>query len=114
MPHVQAGKLKVLAVTGSKRLPALPNVPTVAEAGVPDYAVELWHGFIAPKGVPREIVDKINKAANETLKLPETAEKLAADGVGPAGGTPEEFGATIRKELDVWKKLAADGVIKGE
>ena len=114
MPHVQAGTLKVLAVTGSKRLPALPNVPTVAEAGVPDYAVELWHGFIAPKGVPRPIVDKINKAANETLKLPETAEKLAADGVGPAGGTPEEFGATIRKELDIWKKLAADGVIKAE
>jgi len=114
MPHVQAGKLKVLAVTTAKRLPALPNVPTVAEAGVPDYDVTLWHGLIAPKGVPRPIIDKINKAANETLKLNETSEKLATDGVAPAGGTPEQFEVIIRKEIEVWKKLAADGVIKGE
>ncbi len=114
MPHVQAGKLKVLAVTTAKRLPALPAVPTVQEAGVPDYDVTLWHGLIAPKGVPQPIVDKLNKAANETLKLSEAAEKLATDGVAPAGGTPEQFGATIRKEVEVWKKLAADGIIKGE
>ena len=114
MPHVQAGKLKVLAVTTAKRLPALPAVPTVQEAGVPDYDVTLWHGLIAPKGVPQPIVDKLNKAANETLKLSEATEKLATDGVAPAGGTPEQFGATIRKEVEVWKKLAADGIIKGE
>jgi tripartite-type tricarboxylate transporter receptor subunit TctC len=114
MPHVQGGKLKVLAVTTAKRLPALPAVPTVQEAGVPDYDVTLWHGLIAPKGVPQPIVDKLNKAANETLKLSEAAEKLATDGVAPAGGTPEQFGATIRKEVEVWKKLAADGIIKGE
>jgi tripartite-type tricarboxylate transporter receptor subunit TctC len=114
MPHVQAGKLKVLAVTTAKRLPALPAVPTVQEAGVPDYDVTLWHGLIAPKGVPQPIVDRLNKAANETLKLSEAAEKLATDGVAPAGGTPEQFGATIRKEVEVWKKLAADGIIKGE
>jgi tripartite-type tricarboxylate transporter receptor subunit TctC len=114
MPHVQAGKLKVLAVTTAKRLPALPAVPTVQEAGVTDYDVTLWHGLIAPKGVPQPIVDRLNKAANETLKLSEAAEKLATDGVAPAGGTPEQFGATIRKEVEVWKKLAADGIIKGE
>ena len=114
MPHVQAGKLKVLAVTTAKRLPALPAVPTVQEAGVPDYDVTLWHGLIAPKGVPQPIVDRLNKAANETLKLSEAVEKLATDEVAPAGGTPEQFGATIRKEVEVWKKLAADGIIKGE
>ena len=114
MPHVQAGKLKVLAVTTAKRLPALPAVPTVQEAGVPDYDVTLWHGLIAPKGVPQPIVDRLNKAANETLKLSEAVEKLATDGVAPAGGTPEQFGATIRKEVEVWKKLATDEIIKGE
>jgi len=114
LPHVQSGKLKALAVTTANRVPALPDVPTVAEAGVPDYEVDLWHGFIGPKGLPRPIVDKINKAANQSLTLQETAEKLANDGVAPAGGTPEQFMATIRKEIDLWKKLATDGVIKAE
>ena len=114
LPHVQSGTLKALAVTTAKRLPALPNVPTVAEAGLPGYEVDLWHGLIAPKGLPRTIVDKINKAANESLTLKDTAEKLATDGVAPAGGTPEQFMATIRKEIDLWKMLAADGVIKAE
>jgi len=114
LPHVQSGTLKALAVTTAKRLPALPNVPTVAEAGLPGYEVDLWHGLLAPKGLPRTIVDKINKAANESLTLKDTAEKLATDGVAPAGGTPEQFMATIRKEIDLWKMLAADGVIKAE
>jgi len=114
LPHVQSGTLKALAVTTAKRLPALPNVPTVAEAGLPGYEVDLWHGLIAPKGLPRTIVDKINKAANESLTLKDTAEKLATDGVAPAGGTPEQFMATIRKEIELWKKLAADGAIKAE
>ena len=112
MPHIQAGKLKILAVTSAQRHPSLPDVPTVLEAGVPDYEVELWHGLIAPKGVPRPIVDKINKAANDALKLKDATEKLASDGVAPAGGTPEEFGATIAREIALWAKLAADGVIQ--
>jgi tripartite-type tricarboxylate transporter receptor subunit TctC len=114
LPHVQSGKLKALAVTSAKRSSALPNVPTVAEAGVLGYEVDLWHGFIGPKGLPRPIVDKINKIGNEALTLKDTAEKLANDGVAPAGGTPEEFAATIRKEIELWKKLAADGIIKAE
>jgi tripartite-type tricarboxylate transporter receptor subunit TctC len=114
MAHIQAGTLKALAVTTATRLPALPDVPTVAEAGVPDYQVNLWHGFIGPKGLPRAIVDKINKAANASLALADTAEKLSHDGVAPAGGTPEQFAATIQREIEVWKKLAAEGAIKGE
>jgi tripartite-type tricarboxylate transporter receptor subunit TctC len=114
LPHIQAGKLNVLAVTGPKRIPALPNVPTVAEAGVPGYQVILWHGLIGPKGLPRAIVDKLNQAAAKSLTLKETAEKLAADGVAPAGGTPEQFLATIRNEIQVWRKLAADGAITAE
>ena len=114
LPHIQAGKLRVLAVTTAKRLPALPNVPTVAEAGVPGYDVTLWHGLIGPKGLPRAIVDRIHQAAAKSLTLKETAEKLAADGVAPAGGTPEQFVATIRSEITLWRKLAADGAITAE
>jgi tripartite-type tricarboxylate transporter receptor subunit TctC len=114
LQHVQSGKLRALAVTSANRSPALPNVPTVGEAGVPGYDVDLWHGFIGPKGLQRPIVEKINKAANDSLTLKETAEKLANDGVAPAGGTPEQFMATISKEIDLWEKLVADGVIKAE
>jgi tripartite-type tricarboxylate transporter receptor subunit TctC len=114
LAHVQAGKLKALAVTTAKRLPALPDVPTVAEAAVPGFAVELWHGFIGPKGLPPAIVEKLNKAANESLTLTNTAEKLATDGVAPAGGTPEQFMTIIRSQIELWKQLAAEGVIRAE
>ena len=114
LAHVQAGKLRVLAVTSAKRIPALPNVPTVAEAGLGGYEVTLWHGLVGPKGMPRPIVDKLNQAASKTLTLKETAEKLASDGVAPAGGTPEQFKATIREEIELWRKVAADAAIRAE
>ena len=114
LSHVQAGKLKVLAVTSAKRIAALPNVPTVAEAGLGGYDVYLWHGLIGPKGLPRPIVDKLNQAATKTLTLKETAEKLASDGVSPAGGTPEQFKATIQQEIELWRKVAADAAIRAE
>ena len=114
VPHVQGGKLKALAVTTSKRIPALPNVPTVAEQGVKDYDVVLWHGLIGPKGMPPEIVAKVNAAVTKSLKLKETEEQLQNDGVAPAGGTPQQFGATIRKEIDAWRKVVADANIKAE
>jgi tripartite-type tricarboxylate transporter receptor subunit TctC len=114
VPHVQGGKLKALAVTTSKRIPALPNVPTVAEQGVKDYDVVLWHGLIGPKGMPPEIVAKVNAAVTKSLKLKETEEQLQNDGVAPAGGTPQQFGATIRKEIDTWRKVVADANIRAE
>src|SRR5437773_2285547 len=91
LPHVQSGKLRAIAVTTAKRIPALPNVPTVAESGVPGYEVILWHGLIGPKGLPRPIVDRINAEVTKALKLKETGEQLQNDGVDPAGGTPEQF-----------------------
>jgi tripartite-type tricarboxylate transporter receptor subunit TctC len=114
MPHVQAGKLRALAVTSAKRIPALPNVPTVAEAGVKGYEVILWHGLIGPKGLPRPIVERINAEASKALQLKETAAQLQNDGVAPAGGTPEQFLAQIRKEIGVWRKVAADAGVKAE
>src|SRR3954467_2119626 len=114
LPHVKSGKLRPIAVTTAKRIPALPDVPTVAESGVPGYDVVLWHGLIGPKGLPRPIVDRINSEVTKALKLKETADQLQNDGVAPAGGTPEQFLAQIRKEIDVWRKVAADAGVKAE
>ncbi len=114
MPHIQAGKLRAIAVTTAKRIPALPDVPTVAESGVPGYDVVLWHGLIGPKGLPRAVVERINGDVTKVLQLKETAEQLKSDGVAPAGGTPEQFGAQIEKEIKIWKKVAVEAGIKPE
>jgi tripartite-type tricarboxylate transporter receptor subunit TctC len=114
LPHVKSGKLRAIGVTTAKRIPALPDVPTVAESGLPGYEVVLWHGLIGPKGLPKAVVDRIGGEVNKTLKQPETASQLENDGVAPAGGTPEQFAAQIRKEIGVWKKVAADAGVKAE
>ena len=114
VPHVQSGNLRAIAVTSAKRIAALPNVPTVAESGLPGYEVTLWHGLIGPKGLPRAIVERLNGEATKALKLKETAAQLQNDGVAPAGGTPEQFLAQIKKEIGVWRKVAADAGVKAE
>ncbi len=114
VPHVQSGKLRAIAVTTAKRIPALPNVPTVSESGVKGYEVILWHGLIGPKGLPRPIVERINAEAGKALKVKETADQLQNDGVAPAGGTPEQFLAQIKKEIGVWRKVATDAGVKAE
>jgi tripartite-type tricarboxylate transporter receptor subunit TctC len=114
MPQITAGKLRVLAVTTSKRIPALPNTPTVIEAGVPGYDVTLWHGLIGPKGMSPEIVAKINAAVVKSLKLKETEDQLQNDGVAPAGGTPQQFGTTIKNEIEMWRKVVVTANIKAD
>jgi tripartite-type tricarboxylate transporter receptor subunit TctC len=114
MPQVQGGKLRAIGVTTPKRIPALPNVPTVSESGVPMYNVTLWHGLIGPKGMPPEVVAKVNAAVAKALKMKESEEQLQNDGVAPAGGSPQQFGETIRKEIDTWRKVVADANIKAE
>jgi tripartite-type tricarboxylate transporter receptor subunit TctC len=114
VPQVQAGKLRALAVTTTKRIAALPDVPTVSESGVKGYDVVLWHGLIGPKGLPQPIVERINAEATKALKLKETAEQLQNDGVAPAGGSPAQFRAVIQKEIGVWRKVAADAGVKAE
>ena len=114
MPHVKAGKLRAIAVTTAKRIPALPEVPTVAESGVPGYDVVLWHGLIGPKNLPKAVVDRISSEVNKTLKQKEATAQLETDGVEPAGGTPEQFAAQIKKEIGVWRKVAADAGVKQE
>jgi len=114
MPHVKSGKLRAIAVTTAKRIPALPDVPTVAESGVPGYDVVLWHGLIGPKGLPRPIVERISAEAAKALKLRDTADQLQNDGVAPAGGTPEQFGEQIKKEIGIWRKVATHAGVKAE
>ena len=114
MPHVKSGRLKAIGVTTPKRIPALPDVPTIAESGLPGYEVVLWHGLIGPKGLPKAVVDRMVGEVNKTLKQAETADQLQNDGVAPAGGTPAQFAAQIKKEIGVWRKVAADAGIKPE
>ncbi len=104
LQHVKSGRLRALAVTTSKRIAAAPDVPTVAEAGYPSYEVTNWHGLVGPRGLPKDIVARLNREANESLKSDDVKKILASDGLEPAGGTPEELGAIIKKEIGRWAK----------
>jgi tripartite-type tricarboxylate transporter receptor subunit TctC len=114
LPHVRAGKLRAIAVTSSQRSAAAPDVPTVAESALPGYEVVLWQGLAGPKGLPRPIVDRINSEVTMVLKLREMGERLQADGSSPAGGTPEQFLATIKKEIEIWREVVREAGVKPE
>jgi tripartite-type tricarboxylate transporter receptor subunit TctC len=104
-PFARDGKVRALAVSGSARSPAFPELPTIAEAGVPGYLAPTWTGVIAPAGVPRPIVDKLNAAINKALTSEAFKEKFAKIGDEPAGGTPEEFAATIKTDSAKWSDV---------
>jgi tripartite-type tricarboxylate transporter receptor subunit TctC len=111
LPHVQAGRLRALGVSTLKRSAVLPDVPPIAEAGVPGYEVVQWSGIYAPAGTPRAIVVKLNREINEALKLPDVRERFANIGVEPAGSTPEAFAAYTVAEVRKWKKVIDDARI---
>ncbi len=102
LAFAKAGKLRALAVATSKRLPLLPELPTIAEAGVPGYEATQWYGVLAPAGTPKPIVAKLNAEMAKAIKGPDVREKLAADAAEPVGNAPEEFGAFIKKEIARW------------
>jgi len=114
LQYAKSGRLRSLAVTTSKRIPAAPEVPTVAEAGVPGYEVILWHGLVGPKGIPRAIVERLNREANEALKAKDMEQLLSTDGVSPAGGTPEQFHAQIKADIDRWRAVVQRSGVKVE
>jgi tripartite-type tricarboxylate transporter receptor subunit TctC len=101
-PNAKAGRVRALGVTGSKRVAVLPEVPTIAEAGVPGYEAMTWNGIVAPAGMPRAMIDRLNTELNRALAEPGLQQKLAAIGAEPAGGTPEEFAKFIRSEYAKW------------
>ena len=111
-PQVKAGKVRALAVTGSRRIATLPDVPTLAEAGVPGYDVTSWNGILAPAGTAREIVRKLNDEVVRILGRPEVKEWLAARAIEAVGSSPEEFGAVIEADIAKWAKVIADAGMK--
>jgi tripartite-type tricarboxylate transporter receptor subunit TctC len=114
LPLVKAGKLRALAVTTAKRIPALPDTPTVAESGFKGYEVTLWYGLIGPKGLPPDIVSRINAEVNKVLARKESAAKLEIDGAAPAGGTPAQFQAALRREIEQWHRIVNKLGVKPE
>jgi len=107
-PQMASGRLKVLAITAAKRSPAVPELPTVAEAGVPGYEVDQWYGVITSASVPQPIVRKLSAAIAEALKAPDVAKRLMADGSTPVGSGPEQFNAHIKNEIAKWRKLVTE------
>ena len=111
MGVIDGKKVIALAVSGGKRVPALPDVPTFAEAGLPDYTMVSWYGLVAPAGTPKEVVDRLNAAANAAAKTPEAVAALSAEGVEPIENTPDDFAAQIAKDVAASKKLVDEGVV---
>ena len=101
-PHVKAGRVRALAVSGMKRSTSLPEVPTLDEAGVPGYEVNAWSGIITTAGVPRAVLDKLNAAVNQAILVPRTKDLLAQLGSEGGGGSPEDFAALIRRDSAKW------------
>jgi len=101
-PHAKSGEVRALAVSGARRSPGLPDLPTVAEAGVPGYDAPTWSGVVGPAGIPREIVMKLNAAMNKVVASPVFVQRFAVIGDEPGGGAADEFGAMISRELAKW------------
>lgn len=112
MPFIQSGKLKALAVTSAKRNPALPDVPTIAESGLPGFDITAWFGILAPAGTPRDIIQKLNAAMVKIINSPEMSEKIISLGGTPAANTPEEFAAFLKSDIPRWAKLVKDAEAK--
>lgn len=105
LPAAKSGKLRPLAVTAGKRSPVLPELPTVAEAGVAGYEAVAWYGVLAPAGTPSQVVSRLNVEISRILKEPEINRRLSAEGAELKGGSPEQFAAHIRTEIDKWARV---------
>lgn len=114
LPHVQTGKLRLLAVAGNRRTPLLPNVPTIAEAALPGFALGNWSGMLAPSGTPRPIIDRLNAEIVKALRDPQVRDRLAPQGIEVIPSTPEEFQALMKADMVKWAKVIKDANIKLE
>jgi tripartite-type tricarboxylate transporter receptor subunit TctC len=113
-PHIKDGKVRPLAVTGARRSPSLPQVPTMAEVGVPNLVLSNWFGFFAPPGTPQDIVQRLNRELNALVRQPDVVERMGNFGAEPGGGSPEQFAKLYREEHEGWKALIARAGIKAE
>jgi len=110
--HVQAGTLRGLAVTGLQRSPAVPDLPTVAEAGVPGYEAVSWFGVLAPAGTPKAVIDKLNRAMVTAIRKPDVQARMSKLGAEAVAGTPEEFATLLQRERDKWAKVIKEAQIQ--
>jgi tripartite-type tricarboxylate transporter receptor subunit TctC len=113
-PHIKDGKVRALAVSGAKRSPSLPQVPTFAAAGVPNMELSNWFGFFAPPGTPADMVQRVNRELNAIVRAGDVVERMASFGAEPGGGTPEQFAKLFRDEHESWKALIQRANIKPE
>lgn len=111
-PLVKGGRVRPLAVAASARLASMPQVPTFAELGLAGFRADLWHGLVAPRGTPPQVIAKLNADVNAVLRSPEMAARLAADDVQPGGGTPEQFAEVIRSDMERWRTIVKEADIR--
>ena len=114
LPHVKSGRLRALAVTTPRRTAAAPEIPTVAEGGVPGYAMSTWYGMLAPAGTPTAVVGKLSAEMRKVLNLPEVRSILLAAGADPVGSSPQEFAAFFRAEIAKWTRIVQSAGIRSE
>ena len=114
IPHIRVGRLRALGITSTKRAAGAPDIPTIAEAGLPGYESVQWSGLLAPAGTPREIITRLHKETAAVLRSPEMKERLAKDGAEPVASLPEEFAAYIRAETVKWAKIVKSAGIQPE
>jgi tripartite-type tricarboxylate transporter receptor subunit TctC len=114
LPHARAGRLRALAVTTSKRSTVLPDLPTIAEAGVPGYENSTWHGWLAPAGTPAAVLGRLNAELVKASRSPDVVDRLAPDGGEPVGSTAEQFARFIDADLARWSKLVKEAGIRFE
>lgn len=112
--HVKAGRLRALAISSAKRSPAMPELPTVDEAGVPGYQVSVWFGVVAPAATPKDVVAKLNAEINRILALPEVKDRFTQGGIDIVGGAPEVFDKHVREQVATWGKVVKEGNIKAD
>jgi tripartite-type tricarboxylate transporter receptor subunit TctC len=114
MAHIQSGSVRAIVVAAKTRLPQLPDVPTFAEVGLPDYDAEMWNGLLAPAGLPKDVLAKLNEASRKALADPDVQAKYAGVGAYVVADKPEAFAAMIRDDVAKWKKVADFAHISAE
>ena len=113
-PNIKAGRVKAIAISSSTRSPLAPELPTVAEAGLPGFQSVVWFGLLGPAGLPKPIVDRVNAEMNKTLALPDVKARFAQMGFDQAGGTPANFAQVIQRDAEKWSKVIKDAGVKPE
>ena len=114
LPQVKSGRLRPIAATGDKRSKLMPDLPTVAESGVPGYSATGWYGLLAPSATPKDILGRLNTEFTRALRSPDISDRLNSMAAEPAPGTPEQFGTFIRSEIDKWAKVVKAANMKAE